>query len=78
LNAAIVAAQAREHGRGFSVVADEIRKLADDSSSSVEQITEILEQIQSGVAKVSSSSGKTSAISEKQFHATHLADNPGY
>jgi sugar diacid utilization regulator len=70
LNAAIVAAQAREHGRGFSVVADEIRKLADNSSSSVEQITEILEQIQSGIAKVSSSSGKTSAVSEKQFHAT--------
>jgi len=70
LNAAIVAAQAREHGRGFSVVAGEIRNLANNSSSSVEQITEILDQIQSGIAKVRSSSGKTSAVSEKQLHAT--------
>ena len=70
LNAAIVAAQAGTHGRGFSVVADEIRRLADNSSSSVEQITETLEQIQSGIAKVSLTSEKTSAISEKHFHAT--------
>jgi methyl-accepting chemotaxis protein len=70
LNAAIVAAHAGVHGRGFSVVADEIRKLANTSSSSVEQITEILEQIQSGIAEVSAVSEKTSAVSEKQFHAT--------
>jgi sugar diacid utilization regulator len=70
LNAAIVAAQAREHGRGFSVVADEIRKLAKKSSSSVEQITETLEQIHSGIAEVRVISGKTAAISEDQLHST--------
>jgi hypothetical protein len=70
LNAAIVAAQAREHGRGFSVVADEIRKLGRKSSSSVEQITETLEQIHSGIAEVRVISGKTAAISEDQLHAT--------
>jgi methyl-accepting chemotaxis protein len=70
LNAAIVAAQAGAHGRGFSVVADEIRKLANTSASSVEQITEILEQIQSGIAEVSSTSEKTAAVSAKQLHAT--------
>ncbi len=70
LNAAIVAAQAGIHGRGFSVVANEIRKLGNTSSSSVEQITEILEEIKSGIAKVSSISGKTSAVSEKQLLAT--------
>jgi methyl-accepting chemotaxis protein len=70
LNAAIVAAQAGEHGRGFSVVAEEIRKLANNSSSSVGEITEILEQIQSAIAKVNAISEETSAIAEKQFRAT--------
>lgn len=70
LNAAIIAAQAGQHGRGFSVVADEIRKLAKNSASSVDKITEILEQIQSGVAEVKAISKKTAAISEKQFRAT--------
>jgi methyl-accepting chemotaxis protein len=70
LNAAIIAAQARVHGRGFSVVADEIRKLAKNSSSSVDKITEILEQIQSGVAEVKAISDKTAGIAEKQYRAT--------
>jgi len=71
LNAAIVAAQAGEHGRGFSVVAEEIRKLANNSSSSAEQITDILDEIQSAIARVSSISQKTSVVSEKQNQAIH-------
>ncbi len=70
LNAKIVAAQAGSHGRGFSVVAEEIGKLAKHSSSSADRITGILEQIQSGIAEVSAISVKTAAISEKQFRAT--------
>lgn len=70
LNAKIVAAQAGQHGRGFSVVAEEIRKLARHSSSSADRITEILEQIQSGIAEVNAISEKTAIISEKQFLAT--------
>jgi len=70
LNAKIVAAQAGRHGLGFSVVAEEIRKLAKHSSSSVDRITGILEQIQSGVAEVNAISEKTAIISEKQFRAT--------
>jgi sugar diacid utilization regulator len=70
LNAAIIAAQAGRHGRGFSVVADEIRKLGKNSSASVDKITVTLEQIQSGIAEVSAISAKTAAISETQYHAT--------
>ena len=49
LNAAIEAARAGEHGRGFAVVADEVRKLAESSSNSARQIAQLIETIQAGV-----------------------------
>lgn len=47
LNAAIEAARAGEHGKGFAVVADEVRKLSDQVSTSIIDITNIVENIQS-------------------------------
>jgi len=47
LNAAVEAARAGEHGRGFAVVADEVRKLAERTSSATGEITGMIEGIQS-------------------------------
>ena len=51
LNAAIEAARAGEHGRGFAVVADEVRKLAEESRAAANQITELIKEIQQGTKK---------------------------
>lgn len=47
LNAAIEAARAGEHGRGFAVVADEVRKLAEQSQEAASEISERIGRIQS-------------------------------
>ncbi len=51
LNAAIEAARAGEHGRGFAVVADEVRKLAEESRAAANQITELIKEVQQGTKR---------------------------
>ncbi len=55
LNAAIEAARAGEHGRGFAVVADEVRKLAEQVAVSIADITGFVGKIQAESMKVSES-----------------------
>ena len=48
LNAAIEAARAGEQGKGFAVVADEVRKLAERSSRATREIADLIEEVQTG------------------------------
>lgn len=75
LNAAIEAARAGEHGRGFAVVADEVRKLAEDSRKAAAQISGLLIGIRDGThAAVSSMETGTQTVSSGVQALNHTVD----
>ena len=66
LNAAIEAARAGELGKGFSVVAGEMRKLSISSSQAIKQINDILKKIKDSVGSVTSSVEEVNSVFQSQ------------
>lgn len=73
LNAAIEAARAGEHGKGFAVVADEVRKLAEQSKSSAAQIVNLTTIIQQDTKDVEESVNITVQNVDQGVHYLHDA-----
>jgi len=85
LNAAIEAARAGEHGRGFAVVADEVRKLAERTHKATGEISVSIKSLQQDMNEIQESSatmkstveGSTQKINEFEGTLIELSDNSG-
>ncbi|MBP1932555.1 methyl-accepting chemotaxis protein [Ammoniphilus resinae] len=76
LNAAIEAARAGEHGRGFAVVADEVRKLAEQSRDAAEKIGNLITEIQNESQNaIYAMNEGTQAVEDGMGHVHHTGES---
>lgn|GEM_PF-337717 len=74
LNAAIEAARAGEHGRGFAVVADEVRKLAEQTTNSASQVEIIINEIQGDINGAKDKVDKANVIVQESNKALEVTN----
>lgn len=75
LNAAIEAARAGEHGKGFAVVADEVRKLAEQSGHSAGRIEQLIQAIQEETSRATNSMEDVILEVQSGTNVVHVAGN---
>lgn len=75
LNAAIEAARAGEHGRGFAVVADEVRKLAEMTTSSTSSIQSLVTNIQNEIGIAFDNNQKSTGAIKDGIHMSEIVND---
>ncbi|MBF0507251.1 MAG: hypothetical protein HQL09_10500 [Nitrospirae bacterium] len=75
LNAAIEAARAGEHGRGFAVVADEVRRLSDRSNTAAEDVRKLISKVEAHIKEIYARTEKGTSESAARSHEAESVVN---